>query len=312
MSVLIAKSVSAQTDPTTPRPAVPEFNAKVVDTNLEVTIKNQPLLPYENGSYPNLYYMFRFRDNNTMIGQWYYDPIYYVLPYTYGGYYKASDSDFTTVSLSLEGKQFPSGLIGIQVTALFGNQYQTSIENGAVYAFEGHYSGWSNTQTITVPSNYISPLTAPAMAIITPMPVTYQNSSIPLFFGANVLTGSPEITSLSYSLDDNQNVTITALGKTGIQHFDSQTGYTYHINSTLTLDNLSNGNHTLWVYSHDAVGKEMSGSVKFTVDANSGTPTEQLFNYWFLISALIIVALALLVVVLLLFRRHRKSPKSNQ
>src|SRR5665648_355275 len=83
MSVLTAKSVSAQTDQTIPRPAVPEFTAKVVDTNLEVTIKNQPLTPYENGSYPNLYYMFRFRDNNTMIGQWYYDPIYYVLPYTY-------------------------------------------------------------------------------------------------------------------------------------------------------------------------------------------------------------------------------------
>jgi hypothetical protein len=155
-----------------------------------------------------------------------------------------------------------------------------------------------------------NPLTAPAMAIITPMPVTYQNSSIPLFFGANVLTDSPEITSLSYSLDDNQNVTITALGKTGIQHFDSQTGYTYHINSTLTLDNLANGNHTLWVYSRDAIGNEMSGSVQFTVDANSGSPTEPLFNYWFFISALIIVAL--LVVILLLFRRHRKNVNLNQ
>src|SRR5665648_370788 len=111
MSVLTAKSVSAQTDQTIPKPAVQEFTAKVVDSNLEVTIKNQPVTPYENGSYPSLYYMFRFKDNNTMIGHWDYDPMYFVLPSTYGGYHKASDSDFTTVSLSLEGKQFPSGQI---------------------------------------------------------------------------------------------------------------------------------------------------------------------------------------------------------
>ena len=159
MSVLTAKSVSAQTDQTMPRPAVPEFTAKVVDTTLEVTIKNQPLTPYENGSYPSLYYMFRSGDNNTRIGSWDYDPMYFVLPSTYGGYYKASDSDFTTVSLSLEGKQFPSGQIGIQAVALIGNQYPTNEqrENRTVYAFEGKTSDWSNPQYITTPASSSSP-----------------------------------------------------------------------------------------------------------------------------------------------------------
>ena len=152
---------------------MPEFTANVADTNLEVTIKNQPLTPYENGSYPSLYYMFRYKDNNTRIGAWDYDPIYYVLPSTYGGYYKASGSDFTKVSLSLEGKQFPSGQIDIQAVALIGKQYPTNEQNGTVYAFEGEYSGWSNTQAIAVPSSSNSPtntnpLTAPAMTIVTP------------------------------------------------------------------------------------------------------------------------------------------------
>ena len=40
ISLLTVKSASAQT---IPRPSVPEFTAKVVDTTLEVTIKNQPL-----------------------------------------------------------------------------------------------------------------------------------------------------------------------------------------------------------------------------------------------------------------------------
>ena len=136
---------------------MPEFTAKVIDNTLEVTVKNQPIIPYENGSYPNLFYMFRFKDNDTRVGQWFYDPTYYVLPYTFGGYHKVSDSDFTTVSLPLEEKQFPSGQIDIQTTSLFGNQYPTSIENGTVYAFDGHYSGWSNPQYITMIESNTSP-----------------------------------------------------------------------------------------------------------------------------------------------------------
>ena len=154
VSLLTIKSASAQT---TPRPSVPEFTANIADTNLEVKIKNQPLTPFENGSSPGLYYMFRFKDNNTRVGHWDYDPIYYVLPSTIGGYYKASDSDFTVVSLSLEGKQFPSGQIGIQAVALIGNQYPTNKQNGTVYEFEGKNSGWSNTQTILITASTSSP-----------------------------------------------------------------------------------------------------------------------------------------------------------
>ena len=150
-----------------------------------------------------------------------------------------------------------------------------------------------------------NPLTAPAMSIIYPMPVTYQNSSVPLFFGANVLTDSPAVTSLSYSLDGNQNITITALGKTGIQHFDSQTGYTYHINSTLTLDNLANGNHTLWVYSHDTIGNEMSGSIQFSVDVPSETPTEPVPNSSLLLALIIIASILAVSISVLLYRRHQ-------
>lgn len=134
-------------------PSVPDFTVKAVANTIEVTIKNQPLTPYENGSYPRLYYGFRFKDHNEKIGFWDYDPVYFVLPSTYGGYYKASDSDFTVVSLSLEGHHFPSGQIDIQAFALVGNQYPTNMQNGTVYGFEGVISGWSNTQPITIPAS---------------------------------------------------------------------------------------------------------------------------------------------------------------
>ena len=134
-------------------PSVPDFTAKAFVTTIEVKIKNQPLTSYENGSYPSLYYMFRFKDHNARTGFWDYDPPYFVIPSTYGGYYKASDSDFTVVSLSLEGHHFPSGQIDIQAIALVGNQYPTNLQNGTVYGFEGVTSSWSNYQTLAVGEN---------------------------------------------------------------------------------------------------------------------------------------------------------------
>ena len=138
-----------------PKPSVPEFSAKVVDNTLEVTIKNQPLTPYENGSYPSLYYMFNYKDQNER--DFYYDPVYFVLPSTYGGYYKASDSDFTIVSLSLEGRHFPSEQIDVRVIALVGNQYPTDMQGGRVYGFDGVVGSWSDIQTITFEENAAIP-----------------------------------------------------------------------------------------------------------------------------------------------------------
>lgn len=134
-------------------PSVPDFTAKVIANAIEVVIKNQPLTLFENGSYPDLYYMFRFKDHNAKEGFWDYDPQYFVLPSTYGGYYEASNSEFTIVSTSLEGHHFPSGQIDIQAIALVGNQYPTNLQNGIVYGFEGETSSWSNYQTLTVSEN---------------------------------------------------------------------------------------------------------------------------------------------------------------
>jgi len=135
------------------KPSSPDFTAKIVGDTIEVTIKNQPITPYENDSYPSLYYMFRFKDHYTEEGFWYYDPVYFVLPSTYGGYHKASDSDSTVITLSLERHQFPSGQIDIQAIALAGNQYPTNMQNGTVYGFDGITSSWSNYQTLTIPAS---------------------------------------------------------------------------------------------------------------------------------------------------------------
>lgn len=319
ISLLTIKFATAQA---THRPSVPEFTAKLTESSLEVTIKNQPLMEVDDisGNNINLYYGFRFKDPNSMPGHWAYAPIYFVGLSSYGTYYEASDVDYTIISFQLDDYPFDgtnhrtginrNGPIDVQVIALIGIEVPTDQQDGKVYRFDGVTSDWSNTQTIIIPTSFPTvpenALTAPSMVIITPMPVTYQNSSVPLFFGANILTGSPEIISLSYSLDGNQNITITIVGKTGLQHFDSQTGYTYHTNSTLMLDNLANGNHTLWVYSHDAVGNEMSESVQFTVDApieNSPKPTEPFPVLPVLVTILSVIVISIMVAFLVKLKK---------
>ena len=139
-------------------PTVPEFTVAIVASSLEVTIKNQPITAFvdTNSSNPSLYYGFRFKDHEN-IQDWNYDPLYYVLPSTYGTYYEASNFDYTVVSFTFESYPLTgilgSGKVDVQVMALIGNEFPTNYENGTVYGFDGVTSVWSSTQTIAIDEN---------------------------------------------------------------------------------------------------------------------------------------------------------------
>ncbi len=93
----------------------------------------------------------------------------------------------------------------------------------------------------------------------------YTNTSVPLDIEASVSWESPEIVRFLYSLDRNSNVTLTNLTNTGIGG-----GIKFHAVSV--LENLAEGNHTIKVYSQDASGGEMSGSVEFMIDTHFKIP----------------------------------------
>jgi hypothetical protein len=158
VSLFIVNFANAQS---TPRPSAPEYNVKVNLSSLEMTIKNQPITTYvdANSSNPSLYYMFRFKDHENF-QDWNYAPMYYVLPSTYGTYYKASTSDYTTLSFPIGTYPLTgilnSGQVDVQVMALIGNEVPTNYENETVYGFNGITSVWSNIQTITIPTSSIS------------------------------------------------------------------------------------------------------------------------------------------------------------
>jgi hypothetical protein len=97
----------------------------------------------------------------------------------------------------------------------------------------------------------------------------YTNTSIPLNIVASVANPTPEVVSITYSLDNNPNVTITNLNKTlrlpG--HIDGS-----QFSAESVLENLVEGNHTLKAYSLDASGVQMSASVEFIIDTSFKSP----------------------------------------
>ena len=84
--------------------------------------------------------------------------LYFVGISSYEPYYKASDLDYTNVTLSIDdyqGYHLPvfstGGQLDFQVLALVGNEIPFKFNNQTIYGFDGVTSGWSSTQTITIP-----------------------------------------------------------------------------------------------------------------------------------------------------------------
>jgi len=99
----------------------------------------------------------------------------------------------------------------------------------------------------------------------------YNDSSVRLYIRVNALPAeSNRILYIKYCLDGAANVTLTNLTRTdGEGYWTSTPGVIASGNAfsvETSLDDLSEGNHTLIVYSHAADGKEMSKSRDFTVD----------------------------------------------
>jgi hypothetical protein len=199
MSILTTEYASAQT---IHKPSVPEFTARLTASSLELTVKNQPLTGFENMNVdqPKLYYGFRFKDPNSTLGGWEYAPIFFVGTSSYGTYYEASASNQTVLSFSVYDYPFDGvnhrtgiskkGPIDIQVMALIGVEIPTTEQNGSVYRFEGETSDWSNTQTVSTPSDSPAVSTSP-VPDPTPSPTVPELSwlmILPLLLGMFIVS----------------------------------------------------------------------------------------------------------------------------
>jgi hypothetical protein len=132
-------------------------------------------------------------------------------------------------------------------------------------------SAVAGIRVIKVAKANFAPFSAPDIIIIPPREEIYQNTTIILKIYVYVLKYSPEITSITYSLDGEPPVNVSDLTKSGLNCFGpDKTGYTFY--GEVVLENLAEGNHILKASSIDAAGKEMSTSKKFTIDLDYEKP----------------------------------------
>lgn len=177
-SLMMVESVFAQS---TPKPSVPEFTIVPVgpsfdipptysfnsstglfDTNdgyhiqystVEIIIKNQQF--FNQTDHDNLYYNVRIKPHN-------YPDSYWLELFSAGadGYPVQTLSNYTTIPVTVEGAQLQGTIIptgattDIQVQAMIGHIGRNNTMNPYPYpyVFFGETSGWSITQTVTLPA----------------------------------------------------------------------------------------------------------------------------------------------------------------
>jgi hypothetical protein len=153
-----------------PKTSVPEFTLELVDTTLDLKIKNQPLVSLYNVRVK----LHSSEQWNELFG-----------PRRGDGepnYASPSDSEFTVIIVgtlfppsgndgptsylniwsntgNFEGLEVPSGeQVDFQVEAMIGYFALQPVMPAQYYAFSGEKSGWSETQTLTVPVLSPTPL----------------------------------------------------------------------------------------------------------------------------------------------------------
>jgi hypothetical protein len=108
----------------------------------------------------------------------------------------------------------------------------------------------------------------PSMKIIAPpdLPNRYENSTVSLEVEVYMLDESPRIQSIYYSLDGGSSVFLGFKILRNSSWWPDKSGYI--VGTKGDLENLSEGSHTVVVYSADSNGKVMSTSRNFNVDSN--------------------------------------------
>jgi hypothetical protein len=194
-SMLSVQGSSAQTplpsyiqEPTYPTPSIPDFTVELLGppstdssngfmnnySSIKITIKNQPFTSFdsENEGPVSLMYNIRIKIDQGS-SEW--KDLYYASD----GYLAQNNSGTSTeLSFIFEGQyglQYIAGsTIDIQVQAMIGTIHRMIVGGSAPWFFDGQVSGWSKTQTITIPANVPLSIAYP----ITPTPTCQTPTSI--------------------------------------------------------------------------------------------------------------------------------------
>jgi hypothetical protein len=144
---------------------------------INVTIRNQPLTGQTDSNNSTLYYNVRFKGHFAT--NWAaFKPGDYIVQNNSGqntvitfyvGIYGADGTNLGGAPISLNMPPDIGGQVDFQVEALWGyvhfdgTSFVPVVQNN--YSFIGTESGWSSTQTITIPASSVSPNPTPSSAV---------------------------------------------------------------------------------------------------------------------------------------------------
>lgn len=219
LALSIALTAVVQAESSIPKPSVPEFYLKLVDYSydvpsstttttdpytgqqtvtiqsgyhvdnktIEVTIRNQPFTPYYIDNQHAIYLFFNVSYKGHYSGEWNYHP--------YRSFSRNSDavrflfpstSEYTIVPFKAPTINAPTdGQMDFKVQAQIGyyNEHQEFyMAPGApftTYTFVGEVSGWSNTQTITIPTSNSTTSSASSSTSVTPIQIAEPAPALP-------------------------------------------------------------------------------------------------------------------------------------
>jgi len=175
-------------DPYTGKTIITSQGGHFDNFSTEVKIKNQAFISTidSNGNHTTLYYNLRFKGHYENETNWVYYP---VIPTDYGSashpvdpfqtgargskYLDASKSDYSFFTLPewRVGNVPQGGQIDVQVQTLIGHDSKHELGyEFKKYYFEGEYTDWSNTQTVTIDNNAALTITSTPTPTSTPNP----------------------------------------------------------------------------------------------------------------------------------------------
>ena len=160
------------------------------------------------------------------------------------------------------------------------SDFSVVVVNDLLYAIGGYlYS--SRSLTLTNVNEQYTPIgysTPPEIKVVSPVNQTYSNSSVPLVFSVDVISANKTVSWMGYSLDGQQNVTITGNG---------------------TITNMTNGLHNITVYANDTFENMGASTITFTVAKTNPFPTTT-------VAAVSVVVAVVVVAGLLVYHKKHK------
>ncbi len=227
-------------DPNT-RQNVTHLGSYVANKTIEIAIANQDFMPYYDESIGwniSFYYNIRVKMSNEETWRQLYTndslPAMSISNYTTFFYSSLQpNQENTYVMGTYHVDLLPGSQVDFQVEAMIGYIHRVPSPVALYpYVFTGEESNWSNTQTLSIPTNF---------ELLSPTNTTYARSDVSLTFKLSLPFQESQ-----YSLDGNNNVTL---------------------NGNTTLTGLPNGLHSITLYANNLIDNTWkSNTVTFKIE----------------------------------------------